>query len=152
MLLSTIDLAGVPPLWSLAAKATAMLVFAVSALALLRSAHLDRQPASAARRAARRSAYVSPFARPLPPQPAAPRLQAGRERDRLASVLDQASHRVEAVHASTVTAAREIDGAEIALNRLLVEISGVMPSVIAPTIVPRRQLSASISARHAAAA
>lgn len=40
-----------------------------------------------------------------------------------------------------MSAGRQIDGAEVAFNRLIQEIGGVMPAVIAATVVPRRSLA-----------
>jgi hypothetical protein len=107
---------------------------------LLWSAHVDRTPRLVAKREARIKPYVSPYATPLPAQPVAAR------------VLDHARAQVQSVQSATSAAARHIDGAEIALNRLLAEIAGVMPQAIQPTIVPRRALSVAAAERSALAA
>jgi hypothetical protein len=134
----------------------ALNVFAVLALALvgvrlLWSAHVDRTPRLAAKREARLKPYVSPYSKPLPAQPVAARLAPGTELQKLTTVLDQARTQVQSVHAATSAAARQIDGAEMALNRLLQEIAGVMPQAIQPTIVPRRALSVAAAERALAA-
>lgn len=119
---------------------------------LLWSAHVDRTPRLVAKREARIKPYVSPYATPLPAQPVAARLAAGSELQKLTRVLDHARAQVQSVQSATSAAARHIDGAEIALNRLLAEIAGVMPQAIQPTIVPRRALSVAAAERSALAA
>jgi hypothetical protein len=73
-----------------------------------------------------------------PIQPLAPRLRPGAELGRLASVIDAAQSHVQTVNANQVAAAVQIDAAEHALNRLIGEIAEIMPSVMKPTMVPRR--------------
>ena len=73
-----------------------------------------------------------------PQQPLAIRLLPGAELGRLSAVIDAARTRVQVINSSQVSAAVQIDAAEIALNRLLAEIGGIMPAVIKPTMVPRR--------------
>jgi hypothetical protein len=136
---------------------TALNVLAIVALTLagarlLWSAHVDRTPRLAARRDARIKPYVSPYAKPLPQQAVAPRLAPGAELQKLTIVLDRARTQIQAVNSATSAAARQIDGAEMALNRLLADIAGVMPQAIQPTIVPRRPLSVAAAERSALAA
>jgi hypothetical protein len=129
------------PLLTVIAKAILCLVaFAASGL-LFWSSHVDRDPVLAAEREAKRPAYVSPHAAPLPAQPSAPRLGPGAEINRLAAVLDQARDRVQTIRDASAAASRQIDGAEFALNRLISEVAKVMPAVIAPTVIPRRELT-----------
>lgn len=129
----------------------AIVALVLAGARLLWSAHVDRTPRLAAKREARIKPYVSPYAKSLPPQPVAARLAAGSELKKLTTVLDQARTQVLSVHAATSAAARQIDGAEMALNRLLQEIAGVMPQAIQPTIVPRRALSIAAAERALAA-
>ncbi len=115
-------------------------------------AHVERTPRLAAAKAARVPVYVSPYAKSLPQQPISARLSPGVELQRLTSVLDSAKARVQTINAAQVAAARQIDSAEMALNRLLAEISSIMPTAIAPTIVPRRALGLEIQTQQALAA
>jgi hypothetical protein len=140
----------VPPV--LLTKALALLVLAGVAVCLLRSAHVDRTPRLAAQRAAKAKPFVSPAVKRSPPPPLAARLSPGAELQKLTSVLERARTQVQTVHSVTAAAARQIDGAEVALNRLLQDISSVMPNVIKPTIVPRRALSLAATERAAALA
>jgi hypothetical protein len=88
-----------------------------------------------------RAASAKPIAlRPM--QPLAPRLRPGAELGRLASVIDTARGHIQSINANQVSAGVQIDAAEHALNRLLGEISGIMPSVIKPTMTPRRAFEA----------
>jgi hypothetical protein len=129
------------PLLTAIAKAIFCLVAFAASGSLLWSAHVDHDPRLAAARAAKRPAYVSPHAASLPVQPVAPRLAAGSEIHRLAAVLESARDRVQGIRDASAAAARQIDGAEFALNRLIADVSAVMPAVIAPTVIPRRVLS-----------
>jgi hypothetical protein len=124
----------------------------VAGIRYLWQAHVDRSPRLAAARAARIPAYVSPYAKSLPQQPVTARLTPGKELQRLTSVLDLAQTRVQAINRAQVAAARQIDSAEVALNRLLSEIAGVMPTVMKTPMVPRRTISTEIEMRQAMAA
>jgi hypothetical protein len=136
------------PLLTVIAKAILCLAAFAASGALFWSAHVDRDPVLAAEREAKRPAYVSPHAAPLPPQPVTPRLAPGAEINRLGAVLDQARDRVQAIRDASAAASRQIDGAEFALNRLISEVAKVMPAVIAPTVIPRRELTIPAECLH----
>jgi hypothetical protein len=140
------------PVFVLLLKTLALLACAVVGVRLLWSAHVDRTPRLAARREAKAKPYVSPYSKPLPAQPVATRLAPGSELQKLSTVLDHARGQLQNVHTATAAAARQIDGAEVALSRLLQDIAGVMPQAIATTIVPRRALSLAATDRAALAA
>jgi hypothetical protein len=137
---------------SLLFKIVAAATLLVVGLRCLWLAHVERSPGLAAARLARTPGYVSPFAKALPQQPVAARLKPGSELRRITAVLEGATSRVQAINAAQVAAARQIDSAEVALQRLLAEITSVMPSAIVPVIVPRRPLTVVSMTRHALAA
>lgn len=134
----------------LVAKVLAVAGLVVAGIVLLLQAYIARRPAkTVGRQTVRRSR-----ARRAPDVvlAAAPRLGPGTELQRLASVMDGARVRLETITTSQRAAARHLDSAEIALNRLLSEIVGVMPAAISPTIVPRRSALVGLPSRSALAA
>lgn len=135
---------------ALIAKLVAAASLFVAGVVLLVQATLARRPARvvAGRVIPRRHHRAAPTT----VQPPAPRLGPGTELRRLASVMDAARTHLDTITSSQRAAARHLDSAEIALNRLLSEIIDVMPPAIAPTIVPRRIASQVLSAKSALAA
>lgn len=62
------------------------------------------------------------------------------EFDRIVRYIERTGMRVLEVQTATRAAATHIDGAEMALNRLIAEVSAVLPEPWAPTVQPRRSL------------
>jgi hypothetical protein len=117
--------------------AVVLLVLAVPVLvALARQFRRDRRRAHAA---------VTSAAQ----KPAATRLSSRdiRTRNHAASYgqivryIETAGDRVQNIHSASRSAARHIDNAEVALNRLLADVATIMPNRFAPTVTPRRSLS-----------
>ena len=75
---------------------------------------------------------TSVHTRSLPLKPLAVRLQPQAQLARLTSVIETASGRLDTIRGAQSSASVQIDAAEHALNRLMGEIKGVMPVVMAP--------------------
>jgi hypothetical protein len=78
---------------------------------------------------------------PLVVVPPPPRLGTGSELGRLADVMQTARNRIDTITTCQRTAARHLDSAEVALNRLLADISSIMPPTITPSVQPRRSMA-----------
>ena len=139
---------------SLIAKLVAAAGLFVTGLVLLLQAALARRPArrvSARASGDRKSTGITRRPSTTVAAPS-PRLGPGSELRRLADIMDGARSRLDTVTTTQRAAARHLDSAEIALNRLLAEIADIMPPAIAPTVIPRRAAVTSIRAGSAIAA
>lgn len=109
-------------------------VCAVTGLTLL---WLDRKPAVA------KPAVASPAKLPVTRPalaPVLPRLTTAAAYDRLRARITEAGERTQRMNSCQMGAARQLDTAEVALRRLIDEISGVMPVSVSPMLVPRRAM------------
>ena len=78
---------------------------------------------------------------PIVMVPPPPRLSAGAELGRLADVMQTARTRVDTITACQRSAARHLDSAEVALNRLLDDIASIMPPTIASSVKQPRSMA-----------
>jgi hypothetical protein len=91
------------------------------------------------------AAASAPVARPPASHPRAS--SGGRAPEPVASYgrivryIEAAADRVQDIHSASRAAARQIDSAEVALNRLLADVATVMPNRFSPTVTPRRSLA-----------
>lgn len=113
----------------------------VCALAGITLLWLDRQ--SAPTLTARPNPHQSTLA-PVAPRAVSPAdapgpvMTSAAAYDRLRARIAEAGSRTQRMISCQQGAARQLDTAEVALRRLMDEISGVMPVTISPTLMPRR--------------
>lgn len=132
--------------------AVRMVIATVCAIAGLTLLWLDRKPTVARPVVVPRTKL--PVTRPVA-VPAQPRLTTAAAYDRLRACISEAGDRTQRMNTCQMGAARQLDTAEVALRRLIDEISGVMPVRVSATLVPRRPVpivTAPVSRPLAAAA
>ena len=132
--------------------AVRMAIATVCAIAGLTLLWLDRTPAIAKAVAAPQT--KSPVTR-TSAVAVQPRLTPAAAYDRLRARITEAGDRTQRMNTCQMGAARQLDTAEVALRRLIDEISGVMPVSVSPSLVPRRPMqivTAPVSRPLAAAA
>lgn len=70
--------------------------------------------------------------------PEGPRLTCEDAYGRLRTSVSEATERAKRMNSCQQGASRQLDTAEVALRRLVDEISGVMPAALTTTLIPRR--------------
>ena len=100
-----------------------------------------RRLASALRFGGRRTTGVRPVRANLAAAPGRSlRLDTKAQLAKLSAIIDRAVGHSRAASEIQAAASIQIDAAEMALNRLLVEISGVMHLGVRPSVTPRREM------------
>ena len=126
-----------------ALKLAAAAVCALVGLSLLLMDYRGRQPVRTATRSVTRATQASSApVIAMAPEPA--RLSPSEQYARLRATIALASTRTAHVNACQQSASIQLDSAEIALRRLIDDISGVMSVTIATAIVPRRSFAAQV--------
>jgi hypothetical protein len=121
---------------SLALKGLIVLALLASGIRLLVQSKRARRPATVVngRVVAKGLQRMVPIVRTQPQ----PRLVPGAELGRLADVIQTARVRIDTITTCQRSAARHLDSAEVALNRLLADIVGVMPKANTSVVLVRQ--------------
>lgn len=134
-----------------------IVVATVCALAGITLLWLDRRPGATDSAPMLREPRLAPVVRVAAPTDAlGPRLTTAAAYDRLRARIAETGNKAQRMNSCQIGAARQLDTAEVALRRLIDEISGVMPISVSPSLVPRRPVpmmaQPSVPAMAAAAA
>lgn len=124
--------------------ATRIAIATVCALAGITLLWLDRQRGRVPSRpsALATAPRLAPIAAPAQPRNeiGRPKLTTEAAYDRLRARIAEAGSKTQRMNSCQQGAARQLDTAEVALRRLIDEISGVMPVALSPALVPRRPM------------
>lgn len=100
-----------------------------------------RQPGSLRRSVQVEAVLRSKAAISTPSAPSNGRRTIAFEYDRVVGYIERTGEKVHNIHVASRSAARHIDNAEMALNRLLADVAPFMNQRLVPTVVPRRSLT-----------